>query len=146
MTNSGSNAALIKTALIEMAELRGASVEGSRIKTYANVLKDQNPVDVQDALLTISRLPRNEGELAFPDIGTILNTVKVSATARRNRESIQYPKELVRWRCPDCKIKTCGIVSKGDSFPRTCYGVGRLGLPQGICGAVMDEIHRERAN
>ena len=45
------------------------------------------------------------------------------------------PKQLVAWRCPDCKSTRCAYISVEDHRPRRCS----------TCGASMDEVLREAA-
>ena len=55
------------------------------------------------------------------------------------------PTDLVRWKCPDCRITRCGWIPWHDHEPRVCKGIPRNGPTSGICGAIMEEIHREKS-
>jgi len=133
----------IKMALTEMACFRGAKVDTVTLAFYSKRLVQENLEDVLAALRTLQDLPREEGDLAFPEVGAILGMVGVCAVSRHNREQMGIRKDLVRWHCPECGIHMSGFISPLDREPRACKGIPREG--SGICGAIMNEVHRERA-
>jgi hypothetical protein len=137
-----------------MAAFRGAKVDANTLTLYAVRIAKEIPARglLQDAIAAIEKLAdleRKEGELAFPDIATVLGMFTVVATARLNREARGREKQLVRWRCPECGIFKSGFIAPDDSQPRICGGNQRIAPKRvssaEICGAVMTEIHREAA-
>jgi DNA-directed RNA polymerase subunit RPC12/RpoP len=118
---------------------------------YSKRLVKERLEDVVSALEMIQDLPREEGELAFPEVGTILSTVGVCALSRRNRARMAHQTVLVHYRCPDCGVYRSGWIPPDDHAPRRCNGIPRDrrtdNNPDGVrvCGALMDEVHREAA-
>jgi hypothetical protein len=59
--------------------------------------------DVEKAVLKIARTPREEGETAFPDLGTLLDAVEMARRTRRNEEMAQGQADWERAREEDAK-------------------------------------------
>ena len=65
------------------------------------------------------------------------------ANKQRRDAGIAQPLDLVRWRCPDCKITMTGFIPHYDEGYRRCRGIPRDGKydqnHQGerVCGAQM---------
>ena len=130
-----------------MALFRGASPTLEQVSLYADrliklVAGGVQFEDILTAIEKISDLSREEGHLAFPEVGTIIAMTAMEATARHHRETLGREKDLVRWHCPDCGIHMSGYISPLDREPRACKGIPREGF--GVCGAIMNEVHRER--
>ena len=53
------------------------------------------------------------------------------------------PKDEVRWQCPDCGVTMTWFIDPADNRTRICWAPGREG---GTCGAVMNEIQRDKAS
>ena len=100
-------------------------------------------MDAISAIEKFSDLERGDGELAFPEVGTLLALTQVQLVARINRDKAAKEQMLVRWRCPECGVYRSGFVHQQDHEPRICRGVPLEG--SGICGAVMQETERQRA-
>ena len=114
------------------------------LSLYSKRLAQENVEDVLAGIETIQDLPREEGDLAFPEVGAILSTARVCRVARINREAAAKVTVLVRWRCPECGITLCDWISPSDDAPRVCKGIPSKGPSDVVCGAIMDEVHRER--
>jgi len=138
----------LKKALSAMALFRGAAPTPEQISLYADRLVKLvgGAVQFEDILAAIEKisdLRREDGHLAFPEVGTIISMTAMAATARHHRETLERDKDLVGWHCPECGIHMSGYISPLDREPRVCRGIPGEGF--GICGAIMNEIHRERA-
>jgi hypothetical protein len=61
-------------------------------------------------------------------------------------------RDEVRWRCPDCGVTMTGFIDPADDRPRICRGTARNGPQHDAagnsipCGAVMNEIQRDKAS
>lgn len=98
-------------------------MDSSAISVYAKRLAKENFEDLISALETIAELPRKEGELAMPEVGTILALLRSAGTARRNR--IKAEREYHQQQmCPKCG----GIVEmmrpRGEQFRTFCAPCG----------------------
>lgn len=59
--------------------------------------------DVEKAVLKIARTPREEGETAFPDLGTLLDAVEMARRTRGNEEMARGQADWERAREEDAK-------------------------------------------
>lgn len=132
-----------------MAMLRGASPSKELIEAYQSRLQRENEVDVLAALHKIGEMPRQDGELAFPELGSIIALMNACGVARRNRIEAEKNKRLVTWVCPDCNVTCSSWVAPGASLERRCQGIPRDGSlgqnSQGrrICGARLEVAYDE---
>jgi hypothetical protein len=146
--SKSSNERSILEALAQMALMRGAGPSPQTFKAYSRRLAREQLEDVLSAIITLSELPRGEGDLAFPEIGMILSTVGIARVARHNREANSQPVDLVRWRCPECHHATADFIAPDDAGYRRCRGIPRDGKfdqnyqGEKICGAMMDIAKR----
>ena len=67
----------IQMALAQMALLRGTKLDKMTLSLYSKRLAQENVEDVLAGIETIQDLPREEGDLAFPEVGAILSTARV---------------------------------------------------------------------
>jgi hypothetical protein len=133
----------IKIALTELACFRQAKVEAGTLIIFAKRLVSENLSDVLEGLRKLQERRREEGETAFPEIGSILAAVAAAAGRRKAAASLATEQVLVRWRCPDCGIYKSGFISPTDHQPRTCSGIGRAGHSGERCGKIMAEVDRQ---
>jgi hypothetical protein len=132
----------IKTALAVMASLRGAKIDAQTLSLYGSRLGTEILDDVIAAIEKIAEKKREEGELAFPEIGAILSLIPTMAAARHTRDAMAKDSYRVVWRCPECRIFQTGWIGRADQQPRICQGAARAG--SGKCGAIMQIFEDER--
>ena len=135
----------IQMALAQMALLRGTRIDKEQLSLYSRRLAKENPEDVIAAIETIQDLPREDGDLAFPEVGQILAVTGVQAAARHSRELAAQNKILAMWKCPHCGTVTSGFISPLDREPRVCRGIPKVGEKDQICGEIMEQHYREGA-
>ena len=82
-----------------------------------------------------------ESNTAFPMPAELKTLAESARRARMTAASVS--KELAHWHCAECGVYQGGHILASDHEPRVCRGVPREG--SGICGAIMDEVKRERA-
>ncbi len=146
---SGSSASAtkkIRQALTELAIYRQAKVSEDTFRAFCVRLAKESLDDVLGAIHTIQDLPRQSGELSFPEIGVFLTVTSALGVARRNRTSIESRKTtLVRFQCPECLYTCSGFTMPDDHRERRCMGFPRdkKTIDDTICGALMLEIFRE---
>ena len=129
-----------KTALMEMALKRGAKPTAEALKVYSRRLQESRIEDIEAALDLLGEQHREEGELAFPDLATVLRSVSAAKLARERRISAAAERVLMAFKCPDCGREEAGWFAPRYDEPRTCRGFGRV---QGtICGAILDCVAR----
>ena len=109
----------IKKAVVELALARGASPSKKVIDLYIERLEKESAADVIAALEMISDLPRKEGELAFPEIGTILAAVSMTTVSRANRERAE-DEYFQQQMCPKCAGLVGMMRKRGDQFRTWC--------------------------
>jgi hypothetical protein len=138
-----------------MAAYRGAKPEAEQINLYAARLSREigHGSELQDMVAAIEKIadmPRESGELAFPEVGQILCLVPVMRMARLNRAAAARATVLVRWKCFECGVYRSAYIHPDDRAPRVCNGVPR-GAPQldaqgrpEPCGAIMDIVYDDR--
>lgn len=125
-----------------MASLRGAKIDAQTLSLYGSRLRTEILEDAIAAIEKIAEKKREEGELAFPEIGAILSLIPAMAVARQNRDSLAKDSYRVVWRCPECRIFQTGWIRRTDHQPRICQGAARAG--SGKCGAIMQIFEDER--
>lgn len=141
----------LKIALVQMATFRQATMDASTLKLYSARLGSERFDDVIAALDHLQEQPRQEGETALPEIGSILTLVRVMAARRANREAAATDLEFIAWRCPACKYGVSGYFPRSRnraSEPYYCQTASRRtgSKPGEICGATMLVAHREQCN
>jgi hypothetical protein len=136
-----------------MAAFRGSKAESDQLVMYSNRLASKIPEigEVEDVIAAIEKvadMPRESGELAFPEIGTLIALSTVMKVQRRNREAAASERHLVRFHCRTCGVQTAGFLLRGDEEVRVCRGLARIDKRRvsmaEICGGIMDLIHDER--
>lgn len=142
----------IKIQLTQTGMMRGAKLDADTIKLYSARLVQEPFDDVIDALNKISDLPREQYETALPDMGTVLEFVRMAGIARHNRTEAAKDQELIAWECRACKGRTCGYYPKAMSkWQELLYCLRPAGLlranarPDEICGGNLEVKHREAA-
>lgn len=105
----------VTMALAQMAVFRCADVSAETLDLFAKrIIADGcEPADVVKACQSFEAAPRAEGETAFPEIGRMLNTVRVFAQRRREQErSRQLPplSNEPTYRCAQCLDDPSGWV------------------------------------
>jgi hypothetical protein len=79
-----------------MAMRRGASVSKETLELCARDLLEFDDRDVQAATVRIGFTPREEGETAWPDTGTLVTAVRREARMRRDEEEARWQSEEYR--------------------------------------------------
>jgi hypothetical protein len=127
-----------------MAIYRRATMDQQTLSLYSSKLATECFEDVISAIGKIEVMPREAGETALPEIGTILAMVKVAGVARENRVRNAGRTVLSRWRCPECGVTMAGYITPDDYERRSCHGIPKRKHNTGeICGAAMEQVHRE---
>jgi hypothetical protein len=72
----------IAKALGLLAEVKQAQVTTATLKAYVPFLRDFEFDDVVEGVRQIMSVPRREGETAFPEVATILHSVRNAKAAR----------------------------------------------------------------
>ena len=145
--NSKNQLQQIRTALAMMAAFRGAKPDGTTLTAYSGRLQKAivDKVRLEDVIAAIEKLadmPREEGELAFPEVGVLLDMSVVMSVQRFHRIQASRADFLVRWACKSCGIHKSGWIATNDTAPRICKGIHRSG--NGPCGATMEIVYDER--
>jgi hypothetical protein len=73
-------------ALTFLATARQASVTRDTLLLYASELQELREDDVSVAIRQIATAPREEGQTAFPDLGTLLRKVQAEKHRRERHE------------------------------------------------------------
>lgn len=115
----------IKTALGMMATFRGAKPGLDALTMYAHRIVRDIPkeFELEDAVSAMEKfadLERGEGDLAFPEVGTLLKMAAIQRVARLNRETLESERALVVWICHTCGYRKSGFLTRLDSAYRTC--------------------------
>jgi len=97
----------VTMALAQMAVYRCAEVSAETLDLFAKrIIADGcDPADVVKACQSFEAAPRAEGETAFPEIGRVLNAVRVFAQRRREYEQARQlppPANEPTYRCAQC--------------------------------------------
>lgn len=135
----------IRIALTQLSIFRGANLDKEILSLFSKRLLQENYDDVISALAKLQEMPREQGEPALPDIGTILTSVRMQANIRKSR-AVKGRVELVTWNCPKCGVRSSGHLEPEASKQRSCrsfYGPRGVRpstfLPRGkTCGAAMN--------
>ena len=139
----------IEAALMLTGTMRGSKLDRSTLTAYSKRLNREPEQDVLLALEKLAELPRKEYESAIPDLGSLLDLVKVCTVSRINRSNAERAKRLVRWKCPECGVSCAGWVEPLGNLERRCHGLpksGRRGIgseDKPICGAKLEVTYDE---
>lgn len=139
----------IANQLTETAIARGGKMDKESLRVYTNLLSVYPAEDVVTALEQLARMKRNDYEPAIPEIGALVEMVKVATVARQNRSALKKSERLVRWQCTENPAHTLsGFPPSSDSLERRCQGIPkdrrtdwRPGEGRPICGAKMKVVH-----
>ena len=134
----------IKMQLAQTAMFRGAKPEAAMITLYSERLAAESFEDVIAALTKIQETPREEGELALPEIGAMLKAVAVMKSIRVARERAALNLQFVAWKCPACSVTCSGFLSPGSHELRYCQASPHKSLHASgeICGTSMNVVYR----
>jgi len=69
---------------------RQAKLDDEDYKVFASDLEEYELADIEAGLSQIGKRPRDEGETAFPSLGTMLAAIKLARRQRCDRESEEY--------------------------------------------------------
>ena len=83
----------ISAELFKLAEARQASVSNATLELYSSHLAHFQLEDVREGLRKLSLRRRQEGETAFPDLATVLDTVDDARRDRRIAEENEKKRE-----------------------------------------------------
>jgi hypothetical protein len=120
------------------------------LEFYSKRLAEENTDDLCAALAEFQERPREEGESALPDVGTILGLVRVRGRIRKAKQRDQAGERFVRWNCPECRSTITGFVPPGADLTRYCKGIPQCKHEGGEhCGVRMavgyDELAKRSA-
>ena len=76
----------VTKSLTALATARQATLSRDTLILYASEICDFREDDVSKAIRKIAVRPREEGETAFPDLGTLLKAIKSERSERVNEE------------------------------------------------------------
>ena len=108
--------------------------EPAQLKIWRQVMGGFEPGDLRGGLAIWWR---TEQYLPMP-----AQLKPLAEQARRARIAKNTgPKDEVRWQCPDCGVTITGFIDPADNRTRICRAPGR---DRGTCGAVMNEIQRDK--
>lgn len=138
----------IKIALTQMAIFRRAEMDKPTLSLFSKRLEQERPEDVFAALHKLEELPRQEGEPALPELGTLLAMVRAEGINRQHRTNAANDLELIGWQCETCRRSVTGFFPRAANKatePRYCQAPPqRQGSRSGeICGGEMRVVHRE---
>ena len=110
--------------------------EQAQLKIWRQVMCGFDPADLRGGLASWWR---TEQYLPMP-----AQLKPLAEQARRARIAKNTgPKDEVRWQCPDCGVTMTWFIDPADNRTRICWAPGR---DRGTCGAVMNEIQRDKAS
>jgi hypothetical protein len=119
--------------------------EQAQLKIWRQVMCGFDPADLRGGLAIWWR---TEQYLPMP-----AQLKPLAEQARRARIAKNTgPKDEVLWQCPDCGVTMTGFIDPADDRPRICRGTARNGPQHDAagnsipCGAVMNEIQRDKAS
>lgn len=111
---------------------------------YSNRLSREVEEDVLTALEKLAEMPRQEYELALPDLGAMVALVEVCRLARQNRSEAEKNKRGYNFICDYCGFQQAGFYTPDDPkvhekrICRSFYTPSKGCLPWGqICGREM---------
>jgi hypothetical protein len=119
---------MLEAVLTTAGTMRGAKLDKETLSLYSGRLLRESFDDVVVALEKIAEMPREQYETALPDMGTVLDMVRIAGQSRANRaEAAKDPRE----ENAAAEVKYCR------------FGARREGAKLGeICGGDMTVIHR----
>jgi hypothetical protein len=138
---------MLEAVLTTAVTMRGAKLDKETLSLYSGRLLRESFDDVVVALEKIAEMPREQYETALPDMGTVLDMVRIAGQSRANRAEAAKDVELIGWQCKTCRRTMSGFHPREENAAaevKYCrFGARREGAKLGeICGGDMTVIHR----
>lgn len=86
----------ISAQLTILAEARQAAITSDTLKLYASALTRFQPEDIGAGIKSLMIVRRQDGETAFPDLGTCIAAVNAAIGNRRSRAAGGIPQKELR--------------------------------------------------
>lgn len=109
----------ITEAMMDLATSRQAEISVEVLSAYTRKLTAYDPRDVLRALDELGDEPREMGQTAFPDRGTVLRRVREVEAERKSRERRAEGRKMVCWRCV-CGASMSGFLRARESRSKRC--------------------------